>query len=66
MPDDTHDLQATIQAAARDILAGFDREQIPTNNAIAIVGLVLTDLLKRVDPEFRRILLAALKAEANA
>ena len=53
-------MEATIRRAAASIIAGFDREQIPTMIALAILGVVVGDLLDRSDPAQRRNFLECL------
>ena len=53
-------LDAAIQAAARNVLAGFDRERIAPGVAIAICTLVLDSLLQHAPPHHRTEVLAAL------
>lgn len=51
---------ATVQAAAAHIVAGFDREQVPTRVALAICGVVAGRLLDRSDAATRAEFIACL------
>jgi hypothetical protein len=59
-------LQAAVRACANDILAGFEREKISHNVALAICGAVLARLLDRSTPAIRAEFIAALQARHDA
>ncbi len=58
-------VEAAIRAAARDILAGFDRERIAPSVALAICGIVVARLLDHA-PHYRAEFIACLQDAADA
>ena len=57
---------AAAKATAHKIVANFDREQIDTNVALGIAGLVVKILLCRKEPDFRTRFAQALMANPDA
>jgi len=55
-------VEASIRACADDIIRGFDREQVPTQVALAICGVVVGRLLERSDATTRAEFIACLNA----
>lgn len=54
-------IEASVRATADEILAGFEREQVPTHLALAICGIVVGKLLDRSPPETRAEFIACLE-----
>ena len=54
-------IEASVRATAEQILAGFEREQIPIEVALAICGVVVGKLLDRSPPERRAEFIACLE-----
>jgi hypothetical protein len=53
--------EASIRATADAIVRGFEREQVPTQVALAICGVVVGRLLDRSDPKLRAEFIACLE-----
>lgn len=60
MPEPDPDLEASMRAAARAILAGFDRERVSPGVALGILGMVVTRLLEHA-PHYRNEFIACLQ-----
>jgi hypothetical protein len=58
-------IEATIRACAHDILAGFDRERVPPNVALAICGIIVSRLLDHA-PHYRAEFIACLEQHHDA
>lgn len=56
------EILSVVTEAAADVVAGFDRNEIPTNTGFAIAFQVALDLLERMEPELRRTIAASLIA----
>lgn len=54
-------MEATIRASAARILACFDRSQVPTEVALAVLGVVIGELLDRTDADTRTEFIACLE-----
>lgn len=58
-------IEAVTRKAAAHIIAGFDAEQVPTEIALAICGVVVGDLLDRCDAGFRREFIVCLEVRGR-